>query len=79
MSEFTADQARALSESGLENRLAAALKEIRETASKGHTSCLLLGGCTSALAHKLSLLGYGVERKDKADSLRVVWATEIKT
>ena len=77
MSDFTAEQARFLSMSSVDNRLADALKEIRVAAKGGYTSCLLTGGCTSALEHKLSELGYAVERKDGMDSLRVVWATEI--
>lgn len=75
MSDLTADQARSLSESGLEKRLDSALKEIRLTAASGYTSCLLLGGCTERLSKALEVRGFIVERKE-GDALRIQWLSK---
>ena len=71
--ELTAEQAKKISLEALDKRFASALKEIRDAANDGYSSCLLTRGCSAQLEAKIKALGYACNRMGSTDSVRVSW------
>lgn len=71
--ELNAEQARKLSIEAIDKRLVSALREIRDAANDGYTSCILTRGCSSQLEAKLKALGFMCVRHGSSDTIRVNW------
>lgn len=71
--ELTAEQAKKISLEAIEKRFASALKEVRDAANDGYTSCLLTRGCSAQLEAKLKAVGFSCIRQGSTDAVRVSW------
>lgn len=71
--ELNAEQAKKLSLEAIEKRFTSALREIRDAANDGYTSCILTRGCSPQLEAKLKALGFMCVRQGSSDTIKVNW------